>query len=242
MYPATLLVNGVKSDFGTSRSAFSYSRILINDKRNVIRNLSNNRVIGYLGMDVGNAKINAVPLPKTDRPFRTYSSFSPQWTAGSAYTLVDQDNASAGSFVYVPGQNYRFVADGHGAVSSFELGIRSPDEITVLQPRAGSVVFRDVDLQIRWNGNRGDSLRVTISSFDAQANIPVKPILQLNVVDGANSIIIPAKILKALPQNGDGHFLFSVISSNMSVTNIPGYSENVLVQASSIHNILLWLK
>jgi hypothetical protein len=33
-----------------------------------------------------------------------------------------------------------------------------------------------------------------------------------------------------------------VISSNRIRTRVPGYSEDVLVQASSIHNVLLWLK
>jgi hypothetical protein len=33
-----------------------------------------------------------------------------------------------------------------------------------------------------------------------------------------------------------------VISSNRILTRVAGYSGDVLVQASSIHNVLLWLK
>lgn len=239
-YPATFLVNGVKTDFGSSRSAFSYSRILINDKRNKITDGSS-KVIGYLSVDVGNAKVNTVALPKTLRAVRTYTSYQPSWNAGPAYTLVDQDNEPVPSFTYAPGQNYRFAADGRGAVSSFQLGIQSPEEITVTEPKAGSIVFRSDDLHVNWNGKHGELMRVLISSYDSKAVVPVQPLVELTI-DGDNSIIIPAKVLQALQANRNGEYLFSFVSSNRTETKIAGYADNVLVQAASIHNILLWLK
>ena len=239
-YPATFLVNGVKTDLGASRSSFSYSRILLNDKRSPIRELG--KVIGYLGLDVGTAKVNMVDLPKTLRPYRTWTSFSPGYNAGRAYTSVDRDNQPTGNFAYAASQRYRFVADGRASVSPFELEISSPEEITVLEPKAGSVVFKGDDLQIRWSGRRGDSFRVLISSFDARSNVPVKPLLQIDVKEGSNSITLPAKVLKSLQANSDGRYLFSFISMNRSVASVPGYTEKVLVQAASIHNIQLWVK
>jgi hypothetical protein len=239
-YPATFLVNGVKTDLGTSKSTFSYSRMLLNDKRNPIRSLG--KVIGYLGLDVGKAKVNSVDLPKTYRPFRTYTSFPPQYTAGPSYTLVDQNDQPISEFSYYAGQRYKFVADGRGTVASFELSVQSPEEITVVEPRAGSVAFRDEDLKIRWNGASGSTFRILISSFDPQSNIPVKPLLEVTVKEGTNSIVLPAGMLKGLQNRSAGRFLFSVISSNRIRTRVPGYSEDVLVQASSIHNVLLWLK
>jgi hypothetical protein len=239
-YPATFLVNGVKTDLGASRSSFSYSRILLNDKRSPIRELG--KVIGYLGLDVGTAKVNTVDLPKTLRPYRTWTSFSPDYNAGRAYTLVDQDNQPIGNFAYAAGQTYRFVADGRGSVSPFELAISSPEEITVLEPKAGSVVFKNDDLQIRWSGNVGGSFRVLISSFNARSNVPVKPLLQVDVNEGSNSVTLPAKVLKSLQANSDGRYLFSFISMNRSEASVPGYTEKVLVQAASIHNIQLWVK
>jgi len=239
-FPATFLVNGVKTDLGESKSAFSYSRILLNDKRNPIRNLG--KVIGYLGLDVGKAKVNSVDLPKTYRPFRTYTSFSPQYTARPSYTLVDQNDQPISEFTYAARQSYRFLADGRGTVASFELSVQSPEEITVVEPRAGSVAFRDDDLKIRWNGAVGSRFRVLISSFDPQSNIPVKPLLEVTVKEGTNSIVLPASVLKGIQPGFTGRYLFSVISSNRVRTRIPGYSEDVLVQASSIHNVLLWLK
>jgi hypothetical protein len=240
LYPATFLVNGVKTELGGSRSAFSYSRVLLNDKRNPIRELG--KVIGYLGLDVGTAKVNTVDLQKTFRPYRTWSSFSPNFNAGSAYTLVDQDNHSIPNFAYAASQRYRFVADGRGSVSPFELAITSPEEITVLEPKAGSVVFRGDNLQVRWSGRSGDSFRVLISSFDARSNVPVKPLLQVEVKEGSNSIVLPSKVLRSLQANSDGRYLFSFISMNRSVASVPGYSGQVLVQAASIHNIQLWVK
>jgi hypothetical protein len=240
-YPATFLVNGVKTDFGSSRSAFSYSRILINDKRNKITD-GNAKVIGYLGVDVGNAKVNTVALPKTLRPLRTYTSFSPQMNAGPSYTLVDQDNEPLPSFTYAPAQSYRFAADGRGAVTSFQLAIQSPEEITVNEPKAGSIVFRSDDLHVSWSGKHGDLMRVLISSYDSKAVVPVQPLIEVTIEEGENSIIIPAKVLQALQANRTGSYLFSFVSSNRTETKIPGYADNVLVQASSIHNILLWLK
>ena len=241
-YPATFLVNGVKTDFGSSRSSFSYSRILINDKKNRITDPTSAKVIGYLGVDVGNAKVNAISLPKTMRPVRTYTSFQPSWNAGPAYTLVDQDNEPVPSFTYAPAQTYRFAADGRGAVSSFQIAIQSPEEITVNEPKAGSIVFRSDDLHVSWSGKRGDLMRVLISSYDSKAVVPVQPLIEVTIEEGDNSIIIPAKVLQALQANRDGRYLFSFVSSNRTETNIPGYADNVLVQAASIHNILLWLK
>jgi len=239
-YPATFLINGVKTDVGTSHSVFSYSRVLLNDKRNPIQ--ESGKVIGYLGLDVGTAKVNSVDLPKTLRPYRTWTSFSPDYNAGRAYTLVDQDNKPIGNFTYAAGQTYRFVADGRGAVSPFELAIASPEEITILEPKAGSVVFRGDDLQVRWSGHVGDTFRVLISTYDARSNVPVKPLLQVDVKEGSSSITLPAKVLEALQVNSNVQYLFSFISMNRSVASVPGYSERVLVQAASIHNIQLWVK
>ena len=241
LYPATFLVNGVKTDLGASRSSFSYSRILLNDKGKQITD-SQHKVIGYLGLDVGNAKVNTVDLPKVLRPYRTWTSFSPDYNAGRAYTLVDQDNQPVGNFTYASGQTYRFVADGRGSVTPFELAIASPEEITVLEPKAGSVVFKNDDLQVRWSGKVGGTFRLLISSFDARSNVPVKPLLQVEVIEGSNSITVPAKVLKGLQANSDGRYLFSFISMNRSVASVPGYTGNVLVQAASIHNIQLWVK
>lgn len=251
-FPATLLVNGVKTDFGSYRSTFSYSRVLLNDKRRPITQQSDQqlaqssqgqaKVIGYLGLDVGNAKVNSVDLPKTFRPLRTWSSVSPGQNAGKTYTLVDQENVPISNFTYAPGQRYRFAADGKNLVSSFSREIVSPDEITVLEPRAGSILFRNEDLHMRWDGKRGGELRLLISSFDAKSNSPVKPLLQLSIEEGSNSIVIPAKVLKSVRANSDGRYLFSFISSNRVTTTVPGYDGDVLVQAASIHNVLLWLK
>ena len=250
-YPATLLVNGVKTDFGSYRSTFSYSRILLNDKRRPITQSSGlssqsgqgpAKVIGYLGLDVGNAKVNTVDLPKTFRPLRTWSSTSPGQNAGKTYTLVDQDDVPIPNFTYAAGQRYRFAADGKNTVSSFAKEIESPDEITVLEPKAGSILFRNEDLRLRWDGKRGEDLRLLISSFDAKSNVPVKPLIQVSIEEGSSSIIIPAKVLQSVRANSEGRYLFSFISSNKVTTTVPGYDGNVLVQAASIHNVLLWLK
>jgi hypothetical protein len=240
LYPGTILMNGVKTDLGdTPRSSFSYSRILLNDTRSSIT--SGSKVIGYLGMDVGVAKVNSVDLPKTYRPVRTYTSFQPNFNAGPAYFLIDADNKPVANFSYVPGQTYRFVADGKGAVAPFQLGIQSPEEITVVEPKAGSIALRSQDLQIHWNGKSAASFRVLISSFNAQSNVAVKPLVEIAVTEGSNSITLPSKLLKGLQANSDGRYLFSFISSNRSIVKIAGYDGDVLVQAASIHNILLRL-
>lgn len=239
-YPATFLVNGVKTDLGTSKSTFSYSRMLLNNRKRPISN--DLKVIGYEGLDVGNARVNSVNLPKTSRPFRTYETFVPIWNAGSSYMLVDQNDQPISDFSYAAGQQYKFRADGKGKVPTFELSVQSPEEITVVEPRAGSVAFRDEDLKIRWNGTVGSTFRILISLFDPQSNIPVKPLLEVTVKEGVNSVVLPAGLLKGLQSRTSDRYLFSVISSNRIRTRVSGYDEDVLVQASSIHNVLLWLK
>ncbi len=252
-FPATFLVNGVKTDFGSYRRTFSYSRILLNDPKKPILDSAGPpaqrylRARGFNGLDVGNAKVNSVDLPKTFRPLRTWSSVLPGYYAGKTYTLVDQDNAPIPNFTFTAGQHYRFVADGKNTVLSFAKEIESPDEITVLEPKAGSILFRNEDIHLRWDGKRGGELRLLISSFDTKSNVPVKPLLQLSIEEGSSSITIPAKVLQSVRANSDGRYLFSLISSNRVTTTVPGYSDgnvpvNVLVQSASIHNVLLWLK
>lgn len=244
MYPATFLVNGVKTDYGSYRSTFSYSRILLNDKKKPITDMAMSKVIGYNGIDVGNAKVNTVDLPKTSRSVRTWTSYLPGLNAGKSYMLVDQDDVPIPNFTYSAGQSYRFVADGKNAVSSFSKEINSPDEITVVEPKAGSIAFRNEDLHVRWGGKPGGNVRLLISSFDAKSNVPVKPLLQfdIDVREVTNTLVVPAKILQSVRANSDGRYLLSFISSNRITTTIPGYEGNVLVQAASIHNVLLWLK
>jgi hypothetical protein len=244
MYPATFLVNGVKTDYGTSRSTFSYSRILLNDKKKPITDMAMSKVIGYNGIDVGNAKVNTVDLPKTSRSVRTWTSYLPGLNAGKSYMLVDQDDVPIPNFTYTAGQSYRFVADGKNAVSSFSKEINSPDEITVVEPKAGSIAFRNEDLHVRWGGKPGGNVRLLISSFDAKSNVPVKPLLQfdIDVREVTNTLVVPSKLLQSVRANSDGRYLLSFISSNRITTTIPGYDGNVLVQAASIHNVLLWLK
>jgi hypothetical protein len=250
-YPATFLVNGVKTDFGTYRSSFSYSRVLLNDKRRPITQSpalrsqtggEPSKVIGYLGLDVGIAKVNSVELPKTFRPLRTWSSVLPGQNAGKTYTLVDQDNVPIPNFAYTAGQRYQFAADGKNTVPSFTKEVESPDEVTVLEPKAGSILFRNEDIHLRWEGKRGEELRLLISSFDAKSNVPVKPLLQVSIEEGSGSVVIPAKVLQAVQANSDGRYLLSFISSNRVTTTVQGYDGNVLVQAASIHNVFLWLK
>ncbi|HTY37731.1 MAG TPA: hypothetical protein VMH23_11500 [Bacteroidota bacterium] len=250
-YPATLLVSGVKTDFGTYRATFSYSRILLNDPKHPITRTDQQdsqssvsaKVIGYLGLDVGNAKVNSVDIPKSFRPFRTWSSVEPNQFAGRTYTLVDEDNAPASNFVYAAGQQYRFVADGKNSIPAFSKEISSPDEITLVEPKAGQILFRSDDLHLQWQGKRGQQLRLLISSFDEQSNVPVKPLLQVSIQEGSSSVTIPAKVMQSVQANGSGHYMLSFISSNsISTTISPDYDGSVLVQAASIHNVLLWLK
>ncbi|HAL55369.1 MAG TPA: hypothetical protein DCP63_02535 [Bacteroidetes bacterium] len=240
MFPATLLVNSVKSDLGGGRKKFSFSRILINDKRNPITD--SGRVVGYLGLDVGKAKLNALNLPKIIRPYRTPSTLSILQNAGPSYALVEELDRVPVDPGIIPGQHYAFIADGRGAVKPFTVTIQGPDEITIIEPKALSIVPKDEDLQARWDGVAGESFKVVISLYNPNAIVVVQPLASMGVQRGKNSVTIPAKLLQALPLSSDNRYLFSFISLNQKKTQIPGYSESVLVQAASIHNLIFWLR
>jgi len=244
-------VSGVKTDFGSYRRTFSYSRILLNDPKKPIADSAGPpaqkylRARGFNGLDVGNAKVNSVDLPKTFRPLRTSSSVCPVSMPGgptrsSIRTMSDSKLHLCGR------QRYRFVAEGKNTVTSFAKEIESPDEITLLEPKAGSILFRNEDVHLRWDGKRGQGLRLLISSFDAKSNVPVKPLLQLSIEEAElHHDSSQGDAERACEQRRSvplfAHFI------EQSHTTVQGYTDgnipvSVLVQAASIHNVLLWLK
>lgn len=241
LYPATLVVSGIKYDVSGERKQFTYSRILINDKRSPIQNDSG-KVVGYIGLNVGKAKLNTLSLQRDTRPYITLTTVNESLNAGSRYRLVELQERSQLNFSFIAGQQYTFDADGGRGVSPFQVSVQSPDEITITAPKSQSIILRDEDLDVQWEGAVGKTFRLVVSSYDPSTIVPVQPLINIQVNRNDHSVTIPSKVLKALPRTGSGRYLFSFVSSNSQEIQIPGYSENALVQASSIHNLVLWVR
>ncbi|MDI6767975.1 MAG: hypothetical protein QME52_14235, partial [Bacteroidota bacterium] len=64
-------------------------------------------------------------------------------------------------------------------------------------------------------------------------------ILHMKVRNTKGEITLPTKILELLPIRRFQRYLFTITSENRFTMRIEGYPSDVLVQAASIHNVLL---
>ncbi|MFH0990171.1 MAG: hypothetical protein V1799_09170 [bacterium] len=246
-YGALLLVNGVKSDLSTGRETFSFSRIFMNWRNRPIVN--EGKVKDYNGMPMDIAQLrrgeDTFNLPAVTRPYRTvHFSLPLPISSGRTYDSIGHDKIGAQKKIYNPQGHYSFLAKGRYSTVTISEEIDAPSDITVTEPQSNSVIVKKENLTVRWSGAIGESFQVVMSIFSPTNHLVVKPVMKIQVQSGSNSITIPSKALQALEQSPNNRYMLSFISSNRKVKRIVdgGLEEKVLIQASSIHNIILWLK
>jgi hypothetical protein len=240
----TILVNGVRSDFGDSNVEFSYSRVMLRDKNSPIS------ISGRFGrydadprLDAGTVRVNGTMFSRYEAIIQIRSLSSLYIPAGVFYKLVSEKNEASKEFAFRPISQYSIDADGKGPISPFVERIVSPAEVRLTDPKPNALVFRDEDLIVRWKGEAGQSVAVIIALFDDNQKVPGKPLMKLVVPAHANSLLVPSKLLQLIPKTSEGRYVFTIISSNVSDNGgIAGYSGKVLVQSSSIHNVSVLLR
>ena len=152
-YPATILVNGVRSDLGEHRTQYSYSRMVVNDRLTTIP------VQGRFGridlpspIDVGRATVNQTELERLDAIVQIRSTVLLPIRTGVFYKLLNEGNQITNPFIYYPSNEYVVSAEGRGPIKPFSVDIASPDDLRILEPRTLSLVLRNADLTLRWQG------------------------------------------------------------------------------------------
>jgi len=242
-YPGTVLVTGVKSDVGGARTQLSYARILLKDLRSPITVKGNfGSYTGYQHLEIGTAKLDNVEFDVAEWIIQIKSLTLLPVRAGFFYKLGFDGVQVTKPIEYLPRHHYFVEAQGKGQVKAFGLTMDSPDEVTLLNPRPQGLVFRDEDLVIRWTGQSGDSVRVIISTYDEARGRALKPLMVLTASPRSNSLVFPSKLLKLIPTNADDRYMMTFVSANRQIATLDGYPDRVLLQAASIHNILISLR
>lgn len=248
-YPAMILINGGKTDFGGEQTSFSLSRVQLKDRNSpvpVSGNFGKLSIIPHL--DVGKAKIDDSEFNKTPLILQIKSLAPIFVRAGVLYKLGNGESssqsfsASGKPFEYKSNYEYVVEAEGRDSIGQFSKEILSPDQITVFNPKPTSWVFSDEDLVLQWNGVVGEVVRLIISTYDEKTGHIQKPLMLLSARPTTNSLVISSKVLKLVPKVPNGHYMLSFISTNRYETRIPGYTDKVLMQAASIHNLTVSIR
>jgi hypothetical protein len=246
-YPGTVLVTDVKSDVGGARTRLAYSRILLRDVRDSLQvkgNFGSYTGYGYRYLEVGKARLDNTEFDVVEWIIQIKSlTLLPITLRAGFFYKLGYDGLQVGKpITYMPNHEYVVSAEGKGQIGAFGLTIDSPDEVTLLNPRPQGLVFRDEDLVIRWAGRPGDSVQVIISTYDEARGRALKPLMVLRASPRTNSLVFPSKLLKLIPTNAEGRFMLTLVSANRKIATLNGYPDRVLLQAASIHNLLISLR
>lgn len=250
-YPGTILIGGVQSDLEGGRSSLSYSRILLRDLQDTVwakggwGYFSDNRLI-----DVGRATLDEVEFDVTQviTQLRTVNFVVPL-SVGVIHKLGNDGNQPARPMQYLPRHTYfisargkRYGKNGEHELKKFQLPIQSPDEVTITSLQANSIVFRDEDMVLRWRGEPGYRTKVIFSTYDEKNGRAETPLVQFTSYPKNGALTISSKLLKLIPPTKTGKHLLSLVSVNQAEVSLQGYPDKVLLQAASIHNMIVSLR
>jgi hypothetical protein len=223
-------VHRVTFDAGQNVVSFASARLFVADTN--VRWLG--RVVGSNGMSLGTVTLNGMTMLEVAHPVAVHRSLlrDTVLVRGVEYIL---DLTTA----YRANQTYSWSVIPLLAGLPVQT-IRSPGELTVVSPAGGSVIPRDRDLLLRWNGTSG-RLSVVISMYEPLAKRS-RPILELRPRTNEGSVRVPAKLLQALPRS-QRLYIFSFILVNRRETDVTQpYAGRVLTQAGEVYNSFVELR
>jgi hypothetical protein len=249
-YPGLILVMGVKSDLGGGRSRLSYSSIMLKNLKDTVD------VKGGFGVyrdfryiDVGRARLDQTEFNVAQVIVQILSLQLINVNVGVVHKLGNniissarQEVSLSSTWEYTPRHTYVVSAEGKNRIGAFALPIQSPDEVTITNIKPQEYVFRDEDLIVRWNGEPGSFVRFIFSSYDETTGRASHPFMVLETQSKARALRIPSKLLKLIPSTRNGKHLLSLVSAHRTNVSLPGYDYGVLLQAASIHNIVISLR
>jgi len=224
-FPGFMLVTRATFDHGSILVSKTLSKVVFTDTSRPY--LFRNRPVGYFGLMIMrpasllSLTINGsamLPVPHLVR--------------GEAFgtEYVGEANMVPGSVL-----TWRAGADIIGAI---DVSVQIPPAISVSSPAGGSVVPRNQDLVLRWNG--AGAMTIYVSARDSITG-KSRPVLKLTPLANIGHARIPVKVLRALPH--DRSFVFTFVLANRKegalVTRFKG---NVLAQAASVYNSYVELR
>jgi hypothetical protein len=235
-YYATVLVSGVKYDKGTTRQTVSYSSVTFSDKNEPVE--FGGKRLCFRGLDLGSVRLNGMDMIQVQRfvhLFPFHMSGDRDTAVGPTYVLANRNGRDAKAFSYHGNSWFEWTASGENPIDPFSLKIQTPDEITITSPKSTSFISTNEDLQVQWLG-QAESFRLIISGLKGS---DLQPTLEIDLRKSEGSVTIPAKVLGLLPTDTFRTFVFSFISSRTTEVQVNHFSDEILVSASSIHDVVL---
>lgn len=218
------VVNRVVLDGGPSNIAtFAYSSVLVSDS--IIRFATRN--VGYYGIDLGVVTLNGNAMAEVPHRIRLYGP-----TIADTVLVRGVEYLADVTQTYAPNKLFTWVSTSM-QLGRAEVSVLSPDDVRVLSPAGGSIVSRDRDLPLRWTGSNG-RLTIILSAYDRLSR-RVFPLLEFRPRLNTGHALVPATLLRQLPQKGTFVFTF-VLSNRREVTSVQARGGMVLVQAASVYN------
>ncbi|MDH4070911.1 MAG: hypothetical protein OEV30_10860 [Ignavibacteria bacterium] len=221
-FDGSLVLNSVRHDGGDGILQFSFAKAFIGDMERPVIGTAGH--LGFHGFHLGTILLNGIPLIER-----------PHLVPGIDQVVVAGFEYVAGPvFTYLPGTTYTWSVDSIGGSG---VTIEAPEIIEVSAPAGGSIISRDEPLHLEWS-SEGEV--VIIVSHVTRIGRP-RPMLHLRPWHDGYAVVSP-KILGLL--TADGTYLLTFLRANREELAIdrPFMNGTLLVQAASVHNIIVQLR
>lgn len=217
-YAGFVTLTSIRTDVGNVTRRTVVARVVVEDKRRFVT--FNGRRM-FVAHRLGLVRIDGTILFPKERLVGGVLS------AGFEYVRELQS--------YEPGRTYALSADSIGS-----LALTASDVVTVESPVSGSIVLRDRDLPLRWSGRGRLSMIISALSVDGGQQFHTTPLLTFSPKKSEGRALVPRRILNGLPR---GAYVLTFVIANRENRPLPvRFGGMVLLQASSIHNIVVELR
>ncbi len=243
-YAGSILITSVESDLRSYVERLSYARIILEDRTKPFPLTGSFGTYStYPVIDVGKARLDNADFDLNEWILRIRSTLRTHVVrTGVFYKLGNDGNQVGKPFLFEYDHEYVLDVEGRDSVQPFTMGIQTPGRLTLQGLSSRTLMFRDEDLVLRWQGAAGSSVQVIFSTYNELEGRAAKPQMMLRANPRGNSLVVSSSILRLLPESVSGEFLVSVVSANRRIAAIEGFPHKVLVQAATIQNFLVTLR
>jgi len=228
-FAGSFAIAAVTWDAGDPVKSVAYSRVFVVDSS--VRVLG--RLVGYQGSDVGTVTLNGNLMLKIPHRISLSSIFNRDTAAVRGVQYLADLTGS-----YQPDFPYTWVITNR-LVPVLSVSVETPEALSILTPRGGTIHSRAKDLPVRWTGGKG-KMSVVVSTYDPLRK-RARPLLDLRVRTNNGKAIIPAKLLTLLPSRTT--FVLTFILANKKESEIlQPVSGTILAQAAYVYNSFIELR
>jgi len=225
-YYAKMYFSHVYYSLQSRSDSFMQAEAIFLDKTNPV--VWNGHMLGYASLDVGEVTLEGDTLPKVQHKMKLGSTGDT--TAGYQYYMKNEHSTG-------PHDQYHWNGSGKGPVGPFNKSGSSAPSMRVTEVDPPFIPI-DAPITLRWKCTN-TYVNLFISREGNQVQRAWVPLIYLKIRNIKGEIQLPAKVLEMIPLKQYPRLLFTLTSEAQSVTNIPGYSDDVLLHSASIHNLLL---